>query len=232
MNTFLKVYRICKRSESNFLFVLLMSLYYKVKKKNIIAHPKVRIRGIQNLHTGGLLRIGTNNAGFNTNSDVTQLRINGQLRFLGNFCIGRGCRFDVGKQAVITIGRNGKVNSNTLFIIMHELKIGNECNISWNCQFLDDYFHRIHYEDDFGEDVEKIDTEKRATNGSAYMNSNGIYIGDHVWIGCNTKIYKGSFIGDGCVVASDSVVKGRFEEKNVLIAGNPARVVKRNISWS
>jgi hypothetical protein len=27
------------------------------------------------------------------------------------------------------------------------------------------------------------------------------------------------------------VVKGCFDEENVLIAGNPAKVIKRNISW-
>ena len=38
-------------------------------------------------------------------------------------------------------------------------------------------------------------------------------------------------IPDGAIVGAYSVVAGRFDEKNSVIAGNPARVVKRNIEW-
>jgi hypothetical protein len=33
-------------------------------------------------------------------------------------------------------------------------------------------------------------------------------------------------------VAADSKVSGVFAEENCLIAGNPAKVIKRNIAWS
>jgi acetyltransferase-like isoleucine patch superfamily enzyme len=96
---------------------------------------------------------------------------------------------------------------------MHQLTIGNDCAISWNCQFLDEDYHEIQYE------------------GKKEKNSNSIKIGDRVWIGSNVSIHKGAVIPRGCVVASNSVVKAVFDEENVLIAGNPAKVVKRSISW-
>ncbi len=95
---------------------------------------------------------------------------------------------------------------------MHKLKIGDNCAISWNCQFLDEDFHEIKYQG-------KKETPEE------------IIIGNKVWIGSNVCVYKGTFIPNGCVIASNSVVKGGFEEENVLIAGNPAKVIKRNISW-
>ncbi|MGH4767175.1 acyltransferase, partial [Klebsiella pneumoniae] len=58
-----------------------------------------------------------------------------------------------------------------------------------------------------------------------------ITIGENFHIGINVAINKGCLIADGCVVASHSVVNGVFLEKNCLIAGVPARVIKRNISW-
>ncbi|WP_227645842.1 hypothetical protein [Klebsiella pneumoniae] len=58
-----------------------------------------------------------------------------------------------------------------------------------------------------------------------------ITIGENCLIGNNVAINKGCIIADGCVVASHSVVNGVFLEKNCLIAGVPARVIKRNISW-
>jgi acetyltransferase-like isoleucine patch superfamily enzyme len=43
-------------------------------------------------------------------------------------------------------------------------------------------------------------------------------------------ILKGTTIGSGSVVAAGSVVKGEFPS-NVLIGGNPARILKENVNW-
>ncbi len=53
-----------------------------------------------------------------------------------------------------------------------------------------------------------------------------VTIGDNVWIGGNAVINPGVTIGDNAVVASGSVVI-RDVESNVVVAGNPAKVVKR-----
>jgi acetyltransferase-like isoleucine patch superfamily enzyme len=57
-----------------------------------------------------------------------------------------------------------------------------------------------------------------------------VTIKDHVWIGCNVTILKGTQIGNNCVVAAGSIVKGSFPD-NVLLAGNPAKIIKQNINW-
>lgn len=53
-----------------------------------------------------------------------------------------------------------------------------------------------------------------------------IEIGNNVWIGLNTTILKNTRIGNNCVIAAGSVVKGQFPD-NVLIQGNPAIIVKK-----
>ncbi len=53
-----------------------------------------------------------------------------------------------------------------------------------------------------------------------------IYIGNNCFIGCNAIILKGTILGDGCVVGAGAVVAGKFED-NCVIAGNPARVIRR-----
>lgn len=58
-----------------------------------------------------------------------------------------------------------------------------------------------------------------------------LIIGKHVWIGKDVKIGKNCRIADGCMIGWSSVVAGRFEEPNCLIAGVPAQVRKRNIHW-
>ena len=57
------------------------------------------------------------------------------------------------------------------------------------------------------------------------------HIGRRVWIGRNVVICKGCSISDNSIVGVGSVVTRPFEEKNVVIAGNPAEIKKRGIHW-
>lgn len=52
-----------------------------------------------------------------------------------------------------------------------------------------------------------------------------VAIGDHVWIGGRSIINPGVTIGDNVVIGSGSVVT-KDVPNNVLIVGNPARIVK------
>ena len=90
------------------------------------------------------------------------------------------------------------------------MDVGRGTLISWCCEFLDDDWHACEY-------------EGRQTRAS------GITIGRDVWIGCHVLVLKGWRIPDGCVMAARSVVMGTFTERNALIAGNPARIERRNI---
>ena len=47
----------------------------------------------------------------------------------------------------------------------------------------------------------------------------------------NAVILKNSEIQEESVVGACSVVAKKFDEKNVVIAGNPASVKKQDISW-
>ena len=55
-------------------------------------------------------------------------------------------------------------------------------------------------------------------------------IGNDVWIGQNVTIMPGVHIGDGSIVAAGAVVT-RDVEKNTMVAGVPARCIKKNIFW-
>lgn len=189
-------------------FILIKFFY----KKNFFLHQNVKVNGLKNIETKNQLEIGMAYVGFIHKSDKTYLNIKGKLELNSNYSIGRGCRFDIGENAVVSIGKGGYTNCNTNFIIMHELLIGDDCVISWDCQFLDEDFHKVEYKD------------KKESKDS-------IIIGDRVWIGCGAKIYKGTIIPNGCVIASNSVVRGKFYEENSIIGGNPARVIKKEIIW-
>ncbi len=57
-----------------------------------------------------------------------------------------------------------------------------------------------------------------------------IRIGNHVWLGFQSCVLGGAVIGDGSVIGMRSIVT-RPIPNNVIAAGVPARVVKRDIAW-
>lgn len=61
--------------------------------------------------------------------------------------------------------------------------------------------------------------------------SRDVKIGNHVWIGNTVLITKGVEIKEDSIVGTGSVVTRKFVETNVVIAGNPAQIVKRDVSW-
>lgn len=62
--------------------------------------------------------------------------------------------------------------------------------------------------------------------------SKSVYIGDHVWIGQDALILKGTKIDSGSIIGAASVVSGKIIKNNRVYAGNPVKLVRRNIFWN
>ncbi len=58
-----------------------------------------------------------------------------------------------------------------------------------------------------------------------------IIIGNHCWIGTGVKVLKNVQLAENIIVGAGSVVSKSYRQNNVIIAGNPSRIVKENISW-
>jgi acetyltransferase-like isoleucine patch superfamily enzyme len=56
------------------------------------------------------------------------------------------------------------------------------------------------------------------------LTSQGIHIGNNVWVGAGSVILDGSAIGDNSIVVANSLVNRRFPP-NSIIQGNPAKVI-------
>jgi acetyltransferase-like isoleucine patch superfamily enzyme len=59
-----------------------------------------------------------------------------------------------------------------------------------------------------------------------------VTVGDRVWVGAHVLLLKGVQIPSDSVVGTGAVVTKPFKEPGVIIAGNPAREVKRGIRWT
>ena len=70
-----------------------------------------------------------------------------------------------------------------------------------------------------------IETRKRLNNCES------VFIGNHVLCFQNSSIFKGSYISNDSVIASNSLVNKKFTEANILLVGTPAKIKKQNINW-
>jgi acetyltransferase-like isoleucine patch superfamily enzyme len=64
-------------------------------------------------------------------------------------------------------------------------------------------------------------------NYSKYFTDSPIRIGNNCWLGSRSIILPGVQLGNHVIVAAGAVVNKSFEEDNIIIAGVPARIVKR-----
>jgi virginiamycin A acetyltransferase len=141
----------------------------------------------------------------------------------GNIKIGeRGYIYKCEMYGEITIGNNTSINGpNTDIICMiHPIRIGNFCSIARNVSIQEynhniknttSYFIKCHI---FGEGL----TNDIASNGA-------IEIGNDVWIGTQCVILSGAKIGNGAVIAANSVVLKEIPPY-AIAAGSPAKVIK------
>lgn len=202
----------CRNVRTSFSWAILRHLYFRMRGKKILTSNRVRIQGLENIFPDEYLTIGLSHYGFMSPQDRTFLNVEGKLSFKGRFTMGKGCRFDIGEKAEVEFC-SGYLSPRTDVIIVHGMTVGAGCAISWGCQFLDEDFHDLDYE------------------GRAEVDDPRIRIGEHVWIGSRVSVLKGAVIPTGCVVAANSVVNKAFTEENCLLAGNPAKVVRRGVSW-
>lgn len=121
--------------------------------------------------------------------------------------------------AEIVIGDNVGISGTTIYA-RSKIKIGENTCIGGNAKILDNDFHPI--------EVESRNKLLHDSNGgnSELIPAKPIKIGKNCFIGCNSIILKGTILGDGCVVGAGAIVSGKFED-NCVIAGNPARVIKK-----
>lgn len=142
----------------------------------------------------------------------TILHIIGNIHFEGKTKIGKGSKISV--EGELTLGENFHISAGGTILSRKKIIIGKNCLMAWDSLITDADHHHI-----------------LSQNGDIINPASSVRIGDHVWIGARTMILKGCEIANDSVIGAQSLVTGRFTENNLLIAGNPAKIVKKNVFW-
>jgi acetyltransferase-like isoleucine patch superfamily enzyme len=113
---------------------------------------------------------------------------------------------------IITIGSNCGISGST-FCSMTSITVGNHVEIGANCKIMDN-------------DQHSMNPVERRKDIRDNIGKKPVVIDDDCFIGAGCIILKGTTLGKNCIVGAGSVVHGEFPD-NSVIAGNPARIIKK-----
>ena len=171
--------------------------------KNPFVYTKnaIRVLGLK-LRYGKRIRIG-----WIQSFDKIKIQISKKGSFeSGSYNQGRGSMyigvFDNGK---LKIGDHCFFNINSSITCLDKIEIGNNCKFGNNLVIVD---HDHNYK-----------SKKTVSSETPEFILSPIRIGDDVWCGANVVILRGTEIGDGCVIAAGSVVKGTIEPNTLFVKG-------------
>jgi len=144
----------------------------------------------------------------------TYLKMHRDARLIvdGYFKAFYGSNIEIFKGAVLKL-EGGYMNTGCTIACANHITIGEGAAIARGVFIYDSDHHKM------------LDEQGKQTNASA-----PVIIGKHVWIGVGSIILKGVSIGDGAIIAAGAVVT-RNVPARCLAAGNPARVIKKNVEW-
>lgn len=136
-------------------------------------------------------------------SPLTEISLDrgSSLHIGSKFRMRDGAKLRVRRGAVCRIGKDVSLNSNNIIACRQSVTIGNHVQFSPNVQIYD-------HDHDF-----------RVPGGVGEMKyrTTPVVIGNSCWIGANTVILRGSILGDNCVVAAGSIVKGEFPANSLIV---------------
>ena len=173
-------------------------------------------RGFCEFSGGG--RRGGITIGFNrsrNSGNATFVSFQGKLIIHGEgiHAFGAGCYISVAPEAVLEVGNNFGCTGDTQFRISHHTIIGDDNLWSYGCVVMDSDSHSIYNE-----------------AGVVVNRPRPIVFGNHIWMGCNCLILKGTTVPSNNIIAAGSRLSQIISaERSIIVSGG--KVLKEHVSW-
>lgn len=162
-------------------------------------------------------------------SGVLYASVNGKIEIGADGYFSQGFDISAGENGLLQIGSRFTVITN-FFVrvpssqspLSSRIQIGDDCLFSSFVMLMSADQHSI-FDVTTGENIN--------SSYPVYQKRAKILIGGHVWLGLRTTILYDTEIGDGSIAGACSLLKGKFPN-NCVIAGVPAKIIRRNVAWS
>lgn len=147
---------------------------------------------------------------------------NKNLIYFGeNFTSGRHCRIDafshIDNSVKVEFGKNCQINDNVHIASMSKVTFGDDVLVASRV-YISDHNHGSYSGIEHSAPTEIAN--KRLVKAVP------VSIGNNVWVGEGVAILPGVSIGNNSIIGANSVVTKSFG-CDLILAGNPARVIKR-----
>ena len=139
-------------------------------------------------------------------------QVDGEVIFDGPARLGNGFKLSVA--GTVTFGSGFVLSAESQIVCQKSIAFGRGCLVSWDVLVIDSDFHAI-----------------SADDGEPAPVRAAVVLGERVWIGARAIVLKGVALGDDVVVAAGAVVTRPERGSNLLLGGNPARVLRTGIHW-
>ena len=160
------------------------------------------------IHPGAVL----NNVSFNLYGDHHRIIIGKNVHFNE-----RGSIWAEDNNCLISIGEDSTFEG----VHMSATEPGSRLIIGQDCMFSYDIDLRT------GDSHTILDREQ----GARVNYAKDIVFGDHIWVASHCIFTKGSAVGSHSIVGTGSLINKAFEDTHVLLAGRPAKIMKRDVEW-
>jgi acetyltransferase-like isoleucine patch superfamily enzyme len=123
--------------------------------------------------------------------------------------------------------------------VSHRTEIGNPDNIFFDVNDINNFQHfGCYFQSQFEKiiigkgtyiapNVGLITSNHDINSLDKHLEGKPVIIGEKCWIGMNSVVLPGVELGDNTIVGAGSIVTKSFIEGNCVIAGNPAKIIKK-----
>lgn len=147
---------------------------------------------------------------------VVAIREGNAALLIGNSRLFNG-RVTLCRDSSVTIGTATTVQHASIVARFGDVAIGEDCMIAGSVNIDASRHHSV---------IDLAGNKPMVIGERPYVR-----IGNHVWVGMFSLVLNHAQIGDGSIVGAASVATGRYPSR-VAIGGNPARVLRENVTWS
>ncbi len=140
------------------------------------------------------------------------LKENSTIIFEGSCFFSADTSLRLTENSVLRFGDKVMIGDSVKIICEKKIEIGENTRITFGSQIIDTNFHYI------------VDLE----NNTIQRKNGNIKIGANNWIGNHSSVMKGAETEEYCILASGSLLNKKFEEKSIILAGTPAKMIDKS----